>query len=61
MLIELNAEEVDIVRRLVETRLKELGPEIHHTRSLLSGYKSNSVNWLRNGSISSARRTSEKS
>ena len=33
MLIELNAEEVDIVRRLVETRLKELGPEIHHTRS----------------------------
>ena len=33
MLIELTAEEVDIVRQLVEERIKELGPEIHHTRS----------------------------
>ena len=33
MVIELNQEEFDIVKGLVEARVRELGPEIHHTRS----------------------------
>ena len=33
MVIELNQEEFDIVKGLVEARVRELGPEIHHTHA----------------------------
>ncbi|MEK6799477.1 MAG: hypothetical protein AABZ12_10960 [Planctomycetota bacterium] len=33
MLIELTSEELQAVCNLVHERIKELGPEIHHTRS----------------------------
>ena len=33
MVIELNQEEFDNVKGLVEARVRELGPEIHHTHS----------------------------
>lgn len=31
MVIELNQEEVDLLKALVEARVRGLGPEIHHT------------------------------
>jgi len=33
MVIELNQEEVDMLKALVEARVRGLGPEIHHTCS----------------------------
>ncbi len=33
MNVELTAEEAEILRGLVEQRVNELGPEIHHTQS----------------------------
>jgi len=33
MVIELNKEEFDLLKGLVEARVRELGPEIHHTHS----------------------------
>ncbi len=33
MMIELDNDELEIVRNLIEERLRELGPEIHHTRT----------------------------
>lgn len=33
MVIEVNNEELEALRTLVETRIAELGPEIHHTHS----------------------------
>jgi hypothetical protein len=34
MKIELTPEEVANIRALIERRIEELGPEIHHTRTL---------------------------
>lgn len=33
MVIELNKEEFDLLKGLVDARVRELGPEIHHTHS----------------------------
>jgi hypothetical protein len=33
MIVELTTEEAEILRSLVEQRVNELGPEIHHTQS----------------------------
>jgi len=33
ILVELTREEVEILRDLVDERVSDLGPEIHHTRS----------------------------
>ena len=33
MVIELNQEEVDLLKALVEARVRGLGPEIHHTHA----------------------------
>jgi len=37
MMIELTDEEVETLRNLIEGRIRELGPEIHHTDS--RGYR----------------------
>lgn len=33
MQIELNADEINLIRGLIRHRIEELGPEIHHTRT----------------------------